>query len=391
MLRKGIIALSAAAGLVGGLLVTGPVTAIGDGGGYAESHEGRDGDGGGRTENLVFVQTNKPLGNTVQVYRRAADGVLTAAGEYETGGLGGATVGPPVDALASQESLVYHDGLLFAVNAGSNTVTVFRVKGDELVKLDVVGSGGLLPVSIGVHDDLVYVLNAGGEGMVQGYELDDDGLEPIEEARRSLGLGNANPPAFGDAPAQVSVDPGGRFVLVSTKSHNTVEVFPIDHDGALGDPVSNTVDGTPFGFTFDREGGVAATQSGTNAVIRLRLDRDGKLVPTSPSVPNGQAATCWVQRVGDFLFAANAGSSTISSYRLDPDGQLELLAGAAAAPGGGTIDMTVSDGFLYVQLAAAGSVHGYAVGEDGSLSLVTTVTGLPQFANGIGMEGIAAT
>lgn len=382
MRRKGIIAMAGAVGLAVALLVTGPVTATGD----EEDSERHD-----SPAKLVFVQTNKPLGNTIQVYRRAANGVLTAGDKFETGGLGGATVGPPVDALASQGSLVYHHGLLLAVNAGSNTVTLFRVEGDQLKKVDVVWSGGLLPVSVTVHKDLVYVLNAGGEGVVQGYDLDDDGLRPITEARRSLGFRNANPPAFADAPAQVSIDPSGRFVLVSTKSHNLVEVYPIEDDGELGDPVSNTVEGTPFGFTFDRHGGVVATQSGTNAVIRFRLDEDGKLVPTSPSVPNGQAATCWIERVGDYVYAANAGSSTISSYKLKPNGGLELLAGAAASPGGGSIDLTSSDGFLYVQLGAAGAVKGYKVRSDGSLKLVTTVTGLPKFANGIGIEGIAAT
>ncbi len=53
--------------------------------------------------------------------------------------------------------------------------------------------------------------------------------------------------------------------------------------------------------------------------------------------------------------------------------------------------MTTSGGFLYVQNAAAGNVQGYQVNDDGSLTLVTTATGLPQFANGIGMEGIAAS
>ncbi|WP_395109756.1 hypothetical protein [Actinomadura sp. SCN-SB] len=53
--------------------------------------------------------------------------------------------------------------------------------------------------------------------------------------------------------------------------------------------------------------------------------------------------------------------------------------------------MTASGRFLYVQNTTAGNVQGYAVRNDGSLKLVTTATGLPRFANGIGMEGIAAS
>ena len=78
----------------------------------------------------VFVQTNELAGNTIASYTRAANSVLTPAGRFATGGKGGAAVGAVSDRLASQGSLVY-DGvhrLLFAVNAGSNSLSVFGVE-----------------------------------------------------------------------------------------------------------------------------------------------------------------------------------------------------------------------------------------------------------------------
>src|SRR5262245_32245042 len=52
---------------------------------------------------VVFVQTNEVAGNRVVVYDRAADGRLTEAGSYATGGLGGvAAPGTESDHLASQ-------------------------------------------------------------------------------------------------------------------------------------------------------------------------------------------------------------------------------------------------------------------------------------------------
>ncbi|MGI5212135.1 lactonase family protein [Plantactinospora sp. CA-290183] len=393
---------AAAAGLAGALLGSGPgVAASGSGasGSGASGSGSADGSGGRqRTEGLVFVQTNKFLGNTVKVFLRGDAGGLTPAGEYETGGLGGSTINPPVDPLASQHSLVYRHGLLFAVNAGSNSVTVFRVEGEKLERVQVIGSGGLLPVSIAVHDELVYVLNAGGDGSVQGYRLDDDDrLSPIREAHRSLGLDNTNPSNFMSAPAQLSIDPEGRFVLVSTKTNNLIDAFWIAERGWLTEAVENQVAGMPFGFTFDERGGVLATLAETNAVIRLLLDEEnGKLTPVGPAVPNGQMATCWIQRVGEFYYAANAGSSTLSAYRIADDGQLELLAAVAATTEGGSIDMTTSGGFLYVQNGAAGSVQGYDVLDNGSLKLISTAGGLSKAVattNGptTGMEGIAAT
>ncbi|AVT40622.1 hypothetical protein C6W10_33890 [Plantactinospora sp. BB1] len=385
MLRKRMILAAALVSLIGGAVAAAPGSASDE----PHRHE--------RVEGLVFVQTNKPLGNTIRVYQRGDGGELSLAGEFETGGLGGSTLNPPVDPLASQSSLVYRDGLLFAVNAGSNTVTLFRVDGSELERLQVIWSGGLLPVSLDVRDDLVYVLNAGGEGVVQGYRLDDDELEPIRGAQRSLGLDNPNPPPFGDAPAQVGIDPEGEVVLVSTKSHNIIDAFRIERGGRLSEePVSNPAEGMPFGFTFDHRGGLMVTLAATNAVIRYRLDEEnGKLTAVGPAVPNGQMASCWIQRVGDYYYVANAGSSTLSSYRIDEDGQVVLVAAVAAKGDGGTIDMTTSGGFLYVQNGAAGTVQGFDVLDDGSLKLVNTTTGLPQATNngGIlnGMEGIAAT
>src|SRR5690349_670276 len=49
---------------------------------------------------MVFVQSNNLKRNSVLAFRRAADGKLTAAGEYPTGGRGGAQKDNPFDPLA---------------------------------------------------------------------------------------------------------------------------------------------------------------------------------------------------------------------------------------------------------------------------------------------------
>src|SRR2546421_10573954 len=83
---------------------------------------------------VVFVQTNELGGNHVVVYDRGADGRLSRAGTYATGGNGGAALpGTESDRLASQGSLGYHAGhsLLLAVNAGSASVSAFPVHRDR--------------------------------------------------------------------------------------------------------------------------------------------------------------------------------------------------------------------------------------------------------------------
>lgn len=122
----------------------------------------------------VFALTDAAAGNAVVAYRRAADGTLTPAGTYPTGGLGGILTGSVVDHTASEGAVAYDQarGLLLAVNPGSDSVSVFRVSGDQLALRQVLPSGGDFPVSVAVHGDDAYVLNALGGGSLAGYRVD---------------------------------------------------------------------------------------------------------------------------------------------------------------------------------------------------------------------------
>ena len=116
--------------------------------------------------------------------------------------------------------------VLLAVNAGSNTVSLFRVHGDHLWLKQVAASGGKFPVSIAVHGEWVYVLNAGGQGSVQGYWLAGDHLWRMRFSHRALGLGNTNPPDYLHSPGQVGFTPDGRRLIVATKaSTSAIDVF----------------------------------------------------------------------------------------------------------------------------------------------------------------------
>ena len=187
---------------------------------------------GGHSQKALFVQTNNTTANQIMVYDRAWDGTLTFAASYATGGMGGTAAGATADPLASQGSLVTadHGRVLLAVNAGSNTVSLFRVHGDRLRLKQVISSGGQFPVSIAVHGNLVYVLNAGLDGSVQGYWLGRDHLWTIWGSNRTLSLGNTNPPDYLHSPGQVGFAPDGRKLVVTTKaSTSAIDVFWVHH------------------------------------------------------------------------------------------------------------------------------------------------------------------
>src|SRR6266851_10183478 len=111
----------------------------------------------------LYTMSNDPNGNAVLVFDRAADGSLTAAGTFSTGGRG--TGGREPDfGLANAGALALSDNeqLLFVVNPGSDDLSVFAVRREGLRLLDRLDSGGREPISVTVHGHLVYVLNAGG-------------------------------------------------------------------------------------------------------------------------------------------------------------------------------------------------------------------------------------
>jgi 6-phosphogluconolactonase (cycloisomerase 2 family) len=339
----------------------------------------------------VFVQTDNVAGNSVVAYQRAADGTLTQAGTYPTRGDGGILAGSVVDHLASQESLNYDAsrGLLFAVNAGSNTVSVFGVHGDRLTLLQVVGSGGSFPVSVTVHGDLVYVLNAQGGGSLAGYRIIGGSLVPIAGSARALGLGTTASSNFVNTPGQVAFTPDGSRLLVTTKATgNDIDVYSVRPDGRLsGAPVVNTESGdVPFAISYDQYGHVLIAEAGPNAVASFSLGRSGHLTSLNTAL-TGQAATCWIVRAGQYFYASNAGSGSVSGYSASFSGGLTALGNTATDAG--TVDATSADHgqFVYVQTGGAGIVDEYSVGSGGSLTEVGSVT----VPGAVGGEGIAAS
>lgn len=352
-------------------------------------------------DHAVFVQGNELAGNTIHVFRRGEDGKLTAAGAYATGGKGGDQVDAPTDSLASQGSLVYDRGshLLLAVNAGSGTVTSFRVEGQRLTDRRVVRSGGDFPSSVTVSGDLAYVMNAGGAGSVQGFRITANGLRPLSGSHRSLGLKNDKVPLFSSSPGQVAFTPDGRELVVTTKSANTIEVFPMRRDGrpAHRAKVNESAGAVPFAITFDRAGRMLVAEAAKSTVSTYKVLTDGTLKVVQKPLANGQDTLCWLERAGDFFYGGNTGNSTVTGYRTDRHGRRLALTneiGIATPPSAksqGVIDLAVTqdEKFLYVQNATSGTVDGFRIGRNGSLTKVTTATGLPPFAKS-GMEGIAA-
>jgi 6-phosphogluconolactonase len=339
-----------------------------------------DGESGPRA---VYTLTNQVAGNAVAIFSRAADGTLTPAGSVATGGTGTGA------GLGSQGAVTLSDDgrLLFAVNAGSNDLSVFHVDPQGLSLLSRTPSGGTLPISVTVSHNVVYVLNAGGSGNITGFTIDAAGaLTPLAGSTKALS--RAAP-----APAQVAFSADGRELIVSEKGTSLLDVYPVDENGVAGELRSFTsAGGTPFGFAVGSHNLVFVSEAAApGSASSYRLTSVSSLQLVSGTILTHQGAPCWavVTKDGRFGFTGN-GSGSVSGFRVAPDGSIRLLDGGAASTiiGSGVNDIALSGNSRYLYALGTGSqqaIYAFRIQNDGSLQALGPVGGLPA-----GTRGLAA-
>ena len=195
----------------------------------------------------VFTQTNSATGNSIQAFYRAQNGILTYAGDYSTHGMGTGA------GLGDQGALALSNGWLFAVDAGSNQISVFKVHGASLKFTDIVSSNGVSPLSVTVHGDWVYVVNAGNSttpGNIAGFRVTSSGmLHLIAGSIQALSSSSSV------GPAQISFNPKGTVLVVTEKTTSNIDTYVVNSLGVAGPATITASDGTtPFGFAFDPTG-----------------------------------------------------------------------------------------------------------------------------------------
>lgn len=343
----------------------------------------------------VYVNDNTAGTNTIGAFDQHADGSLTplAGSPFSAGGVGTGTI------VGSQGSIqATADGnWILAVDAGSNQVSVLTVASDGTLTPapgSPVSSGGIEPVSIAVHGDLVYVANE-GDGTTgsnyTGFTLGDDGrLTPLADSTVPL-----TPTAL---PGDILFNTTGKNLVgieVGTTDPSTfrIDSFLVGDDGRLtpaaGSPFPAEAAG-PFGSEFsptdphhlyvsNAHGG-----AGNGSVSAFSVNPNAKLKSiTGSPFANGQTAPCWVEisHDGRYLFAVNTGSTTLSSYRILANGSLALLGTTPFSSGSGIrpFDARLDAGgdYLYVVDAAIASVSGFAVTGGSLTELAASPTGLP--------------
>jgi 6-phosphogluconolactonase (cycloisomerase 2 family) len=351
---------------------------------------------GSRVVGHVYLDDNTQGTNTIGAFDRHADGSLSpvTGSPFPAGGAGTGA------GLASQGAIqISSDGrYLIAVDAGSNQISVLRIRPDGSVKLlsgGVVSSGGPTPVSVAVHDNLVYIANAGAIGPnYTGFSFDRGGhLRPLADSTVAL--------PDGSQPGDILFNSPGTNLVGTRVGTSEIDSFQVGRDGlltaAVGSPFTAQGQG-PFGSEFrpthPRQLFVSNAHNGGNlgTVSAFRVAPDGTLssIGASP-FPDLQVAPCWVEIThdGQFLFTVNTGAGTISRYSIARDGTLTLLGSTpvGATGGVGAVDARLSpEGrTLFVDESRIGAVGAFAVHGGDLTELAGSPTLLPAGATPAGI------
>jgi 6-phosphogluconolactonase len=393
----------------------------------------------------VFTQSNTAPLNRVIAYNRGADGQLTKAGDFPTGGSGRPAGNPPpfsgfpvIDSMGSVN--LSDDGdnnsCLFVVNAGTNagpngSVSSFRVRPDGLQLADQKDSGGPRPASLssttrGPGKQIMYVLNSDNtSASIRGFYVSGQcTLTQIPGSDRPL-------PSQDSVPATVRFDEHGRFLAVSERyapgpplpvgGNGDVVVYRVDSSGVTTTQTVNPMDAahrTPYGLDYNSKSDILSVTHeqidptfpasvAQSKVATYRQGDDGTLVRLDSELSPG--AACWNLFTDNskFLFVTNpaggtgptppfTGTGGVRSYRVDRDGQMTFV--NAQNTQYEAIDNALShnDQFLYVlsatvltspPLPPSSAIDTYAI--DQQTGAITPID-RDQVPNGNSTSGLAA-
>jgi len=378
--------------------------------------------------------TNQPDGNEILVYSRdETSGRLEYVSAVSSNGIGhgfqdGAT-DAALDPLDGQGSLAVSGNCLLAVNAGSHTITSFRIKSaTEISIADTISSGGTFPVSIAAREGIVYVLNTGGVGSIAGFNL-----LPFNCKLTSLGAsidlsqtfpsGPPSEPVFNLGPKQIGFTPennilvllgsdGGEistFFQTGNYADGTLNVYELDENGLTSAAaLTKTVvpsSSLPYAFDFDSQGrlllveAVGAFSNGVSEPISLAQASSVNELGSSVSLWNGIDSRaprqksevnttlptgCWVKYSprDSCVYVTHPEAGSVSSLKVK-NKRLKLVEAGAAVTGTPLFDLEFSPDykFLYVLSVpgdSANAIYVYKVSCDCGLKQIQVITdGLP--------------
>jgi 6-phosphogluconolactonase len=339
---------------------------------------------------FVYTITNPNGPNAIAAYERNTEtGELIFLGAYPTGGRG---TGGLID---SQSPLVANAAgtLLFAVNPGSNDISVMSINDDGSLALrdGPVPSRGAEPASLALRDDLLYVANKGDAvdpPNYSGFFVNSDGT--LTRIKRRIGL------AFGDNPTQVLFTRDGGTLLGIRFGSGGLDSYAVKPNGRLRLRSQLNNQRGPFAAVVNPVAGeqlivADARLPGASTYV---MSEDRTLTPIASVSNRPERAACWIvaHSDGSRAWVSNTGTNSLSLYTIGADGSLTLQGTHGTAAYGRTpfeIALDPGNRFLYQLNVGAGNqgIHALRVTEsfqDAGLADIGAI-GLPAGSSPIGL------
>jgi 6-phosphogluconolactonase len=274
----------------------------------------------GRT--FVYTITNPNGPNSIAAYEANSEtGELIFLETYPTGGFG---TGRLVD---SQSPLVINSKgtHLFAVNPGSNDISVMAIRDDGSLSLvnEPVPSRGVEPASLALKDDLLYVANKGNATnppSYSGFRVEPNGT--LIRIKRRITL------EVGDNPTHVLFNRDGGMLIGIRLGTGGLECFAVRPNGRLSFLSKLNNQRGPFAGVFNpvSPSQLIAADARLPGASSYLLSPEGSFSQLA-SVSNApERAACWIvaHPDGHRVWVSNTGTSSLSLYTLGPNGELAL-------------------------------------------------------------------
>jgi 6-phosphogluconolactonase len=350
----------------------------------------------------VYTITNLAGPDAIAAFDRNPEtGLLTFKALYPTGGNG-----DPNAVRASQGALVAEGRFLYAVNSGSNTISVFRIHHDGSLKLigSPVPSGGLNPVSIAISNrGILYVANRGDQKTVPanytGFRIHQGRLRPMDGSTVEL--------TTTGKPSDLIFSNNGRILIGARPADNTIDTFLVDDESGLLTRVEQ-LGGQSAAFAMEFNPAVP------NQLVLLlahlpgsatyNVARTGQIHIISSAVDPFGIDPCWlvVRDDGKVAWVAGFNENGISLDEIASDGTISFLNKHDTLSFGRFSTSLAADEdqrFMYLVIpgadigsAATGVLHVMRITGNtvnGGLADLQTVS-VPQSTNPIGLVVVSA-
>ncbi|KIY00244.1 uncharacterized protein Z520_03929 [Fonsecaea multimorphosa CBS 102226] len=322
----------------------------------------------------IYFITND-ASNSVAAVPVASNGLLSEGSLTPTGGEGGnsisgATNQPAApDALISQSSVTIAGNNIFAVNAGSNTLSMLSIDPQDPTKLTLIGAPASLPgqfpntVAASANNQLVCVGTTGVTNGVSCSSFSQKGLGAMDSLR-SFDLVQTTPPVGPtNTVSQLFFSEDESHLFATVKGNPAINttgffsVFPVEGGNWRVKPSLSTVDtrsspaGTAVLFGSENIPGtsnVFVTDASFGGAVVSVDAISGTASTVAKQVIAGQIATCWatISPVTGTAFVADVGVNRLVEMSLS-DASIVSILDLSANGDPGLVDLEAAGNFIY--------------------------------------------